>query len=147
METVTSTHRPEVDAMVEDNGYATTDELFSGSYADLSDQPDLFSGRFADLTEFRLDSAMGTMTPTHGGPSRRDGRRQRVPDQRGLGRRRRLGTVIYTRCAWTNDHADHRAVHRPRAQAYGKIGVTGNVKTGLAARRRLLAVLLESSGY
>ena len=47
--------------MVEDNGYATTDELFSGSYADLSDQPDLFSNA-ADLTEVPADLRWGRHT-------------------------------------------------------------------------------------
>ena len=46
-----------VDAFVADNGYAMTSEIFSGSFADLSDVPDYamasdaFSGSFTDLSD------------------------------------------------------------------------------------------------
>ena len=41
--------------------FATTDQLFSGSYNDLTDKPDLFSGSYNDLTD-KPDLKDGTVT-------------------------------------------------------------------------------------
>ena len=143
---------PEVDAMVEDNGYATTDELFSGSYADLSDRPDLFSGRFADLTEVPAGLSDGDddtqLTEDQVDEMVADNGYLTSADLVGVGG---TGTVIYTRCAWTGATMPTTGSCTPPAcpSVWDDLGVTGNVKTGLAAHASTdySPSYSESSGY
>ncbi|MEC8193359.1 MAG: hypothetical protein VX127_11535 [Myxococcota bacterium] len=139
---------PEVDAMVADNGYALLTELFSGSFLDLTDVP---AWSFLDLTDVPSDLMDGDdvlteaevvdMVAANGFLTEAD-----VAVGGGGG-----GTVIYTRCAWTGEIMPTIGSCTPPEcpASYEDLGITGNVKTGLAAHASTdySPPYSESSGY
>ena len=129
----------EVDAMVADNGYASASALFSGSYSDLTDIPSDIADGDQDtvLTEEEVDAMVadnGYLTEV---------------DIAGLGGGG--GTVIYTRCAWTGEYMPIIGSCTPPEcpSPWEDLGITGNVKTGLAAHGSAdySPPYSESSGY
>ncbi len=172
----------EVDAMVADNGFASTDDLFSGRFADLADIPDglldgddntqlsepevdamvadngfallseLFSGSFLDLTDVPPGLADGdddtvlsedevdAMVADNGYLTAAD-----IPASGSS------GTVIYTRCAWTGEIMPTIGSCTPPEcpSPFEDLGITGNVKTALAAHASTdySPTYSESSGY
>ena len=139
---------PEVDAMVADNGYALLTELFSGSFLDLTDVP---AWSFLDLTDVPSDLMDGDdvlteaevvdMVAANGFLTEAD-----VAVGGGGG-----GTVIYTRCAWTGATMTAIGSCTPPEcpSTFDDLGVTGNVKNGLAAHASTDydPPYSESSGY
>ena len=139
---------PEVDAMVADNGYALLTELFSGSFLDLTDVP---AWSFLDLTDVPSDLMDGDdvlteaevvdMVEANGFLTEAD------VAAGGSGG----GTVIYTRCAWTGEIMPTIGSCTPPEcpASYDDLGITGNVKTGLAAHASTdySPPYSESSGY
>jgi|GEM_PF-4149325 len=128
----------DVDAMVADNGYAMTTDTFSGSFSDLSDVPPGLADGDDDtqLIEEQVDAMVadnGYLTSA---------------DLVGVGG---AGTIIYTRCAWTGSTMPTIDSCTPPEcpSPWEDLGITGNVKTGLAAHASTdySPPYSESSGY
>ena len=128
----------EVDDIVADNGFAMADDLFSGSFLDLSDVPAGLSDGDdnTQLSEDEVDEMVadnGYLTSA---------------DLVGVGG---SGTVIYTRCAWTGAIMPDIGTCTPPScpEPWDDLGITGNVKTGLAAHASTdySPPYSESSGY